>query len=412
MKLKELLEEVFSEISVGIKEADYFKEKTKEFISELKKRGLNAEVGGSLAKGTMIKSRSLVDIDIFVVFDSSEDMPKLLEVLKKSKLPGELKVLHGSRDYYQINCSDFIFELIPVLKNKDPTLAENVTDVSLSHVKYVREEIKKNPALAREIMLSKAFARANKVYGAESYVKGFSGYALEVLVIYFGSFIKFLKYASKKKVIDPKRYFRNEAEVMRELNESKLMCPLVLVDPTNKFRNVTAGLSEETYQRFLSSAKSFLNRPHKDFFSIKEINVLDIKKVAKKEKAKFLEISFSTEKQEGDIAGTKMRKVFDFLTRELIRKEQKVLVKEFVYPGLGQKSKGYLVIKEKKEVVVSGPSRGLEDASEEFRKSRGKTAFLKGKQWFAKEKVSLKKILEKVKEFEEDMNVKMSFKIV
>ena len=43
------------------------------------------------------------------------------------------------------------------------------------------------------IRIAKAFCHANNSYGAESYINGFSGYALELLVYYYGSFLKFIK---------------------------------------------------------------------------------------------------------------------------------------------------------------------------------------------------------------------------
>ena len=48
-----------------------------------------------------------------------------------------------------------------------------------------------------EIRLAKAFCHANGCYGAESYIKGFSGYALELLVYHYGSFQKFVKAITK-----------------------------------------------------------------------------------------------------------------------------------------------------------------------------------------------------------------------
>ena len=249
MSMRSVLAEELGLISLSRAEVLELEKIAKGFIASLKKVGIKAYVGGSLAKGTLVR-RDVQDVDIFVVFDYGEDVVKLEGVLKKMKLPGELKKVHGSRDYFQVDCGDVVLEVIPVVKNKDPELAENVTDVSLSHVKYVVGEIKKNSGLADEIKLAKAFCRANRVYGAEGYVRGFSGYALEVLVIYFGSFVKFLKGIGKKNVVDPLKYFKSEREVLSEINASKLNGPVVLVDPTYKFRNVTAGLGDESFVNF------------------------------------------------------------------------------------------------------------------------------------------------------------------
>ena len=391
MSMRSVLAEELGLISLSRAEVLELEKIAKGFIASLKKVGIKAYVGGSLAKGTLVR-RDVQDVDIFVVFDYGEDVVKLEGVLKKMKLPGELKKVHGSRDYFQVDCGDVVLEVIPVVKNKDPELAENVTDVSLSHVKFVVGEIKKNPGLADEIKLAKAFCRANRAYGAEGYVRGFSGYALEVLVIYFGSFVKFLKGVGKKKVVDPLKYFKSDREVLNEINASKLNSPVVLVDPTFKFRNVCAGLGEETFAKFNDISSSFLRGPSLDFFRLKDVDVSSLKKM----KGRFVEIDLSTDRQEGDIAGTKMRKLFDFFVRELGRKGQVVLSKEFDYSGVGQSAKGYIVVKEVKEIEVRGPSVGLEDSVKAFRKVK-KNAFVEKGYWWSKVDMSVEKVFDGVK---------------
>ena len=299
MSMKSVLVEEIGLISLSRGEVRELEKVAKGFIASLKAEGLKAFVGGSLAKGTLVR-KDRQDVDVFVVFDYGEDVVRLEKVLKKVDLPGKLRKVHGSRDYFQIDSpldslwhrmgQGVLLEVIPVVKNSDPELAENVTDVSLRHVKYVVGAIKKDPKLADEIKLAKAFCYANRVYGAESYVKGFSGYALEILVIHFGSFLKFLKKmqagsgqqaaGDRKIVVDPLKYFRGEREVLSEINASKLGGPVVLVDPTFKYRNVTAGLGDESFERFLKVSKEFIGRPSLDYFEMKDIDVKALRALA------------------------------------------------------------------------------------------------------------------------------------
>jgi len=401
MSMKNVLMEEIERISLSRGEILRLEKLAWDFIGSLKKVGLKAYVGGSLAKNTLIK-RGKQDVDIFVVFDYGEDVVGLEKIMGKLKLPGVLKKVHGSRDYFQIDCGGVLLEVIPVVKNSDPELAENVTDVSLRHVRYVVGAIGKNPKLADEIKLAKAFCYANRVYGAESYVKGFSGYALEVLVIYFGGFVKFLKGVSKRRVIDPLKYFRNEREVLSEINTSKLGSPVIVVDPTFKYRNVCAGLGAEAFEKFVKISKEFLRSPSLDFFELKDIDVSGMKKL----NGRFVEVALSTDRQEGDIAGTKMRKLFDFFVRELERNGQKVLRKEFDYSGSGKKAEGYLVVEEVPLVEIRGPSVGLEDCVVAFRKVH-KDAFRKGKFWWVKKKVSVEGVFDLVKKVEGEMGAGM-----
>jgi tRNA nucleotidyltransferase (CCA-adding enzyme) len=413
--MKSVLAEELELISLSSNEVKSFEKIAKDFIKSLKSEGVRAYIGGSLAKGTMVKKSGKQDVDVFVVFDYSEDIGKLEGILGRVDLPGSLKKVHGSRDYFQVDCSQLdtkdqtgqgcLLEVIPVVKNSDPELAENVTDVSLSHVKYVGGEVKKNPGIADEIKLAKAFARAQGCYGAESYVKGFSGYSLEVLVIYFGGFVKFLKGISRKSVIDPLKYFRSDREVMNEINASKLHSPIVLVDPTYKYRNVCAGLGFETYEKFVEISKDFLKSPSLDFFVKKDLDVSELEKFALEKKARFLKVDLSTDRQEGDIAGTKMRKLLDFFARELERKWQNVLRKDFDYGGIGQRAMGYIVVREVKELEIQGPSVGLQDCAEAFTRAN-KGAYKKKGFWFVKKKVSVEEVFELVKKVEKEMGAK------
>ncbi len=411
MKHEKILNEVYERIKPTEKEIAELKEIAMKFIESIKIKGLTAYVGGSLAKGTMVRKEGKQDIDIFVVHEFSEDILKLEKKIRGVKLLGELKVVHGSRDYFQVDTGKVVLEIIPVVENKDPELAENVTDVSLAHVKYVTCEIKKNPKIAKEIMLSKVFAQGAKCYGAESYIKGFSGYSLEVLTIYYGGFLKFLKNIGKKKVIDPCKYFRNEKEILREINASKLVSPIVVVDPTYKYRNVTAGLGEESYEKFLESAKLFLKRPSEDFFVRKELNVDEMKKRSEEKKMMLVELDLKTDRQEGDIAGSKMRKFFDFFVKELKRKGQEVLTKEFEYSGKGHAAKGYVIVKEVKEIEVRGPSIGLDEAAEKFKKGK-KEVYKKAKYFWTKEEMSVKKVYNSVKKEEKEMGVSSEMKVL
>ena len=403
--MKSVLEKELAVISLSREEVLNLQKVAKDFIKQLTSKKIKAYVGGSLAKRTLVRKHGLQDIDIFAVFDCGEEILKLEDILKKLKLPGRLKKVHGSRDYFQIVCDGVLIEVVPVVKNKNPELAENVTDVSLAHVKYISGEIKKNPWISDEIKLAKAFCWANRYYGAESYVRGFSGYSLEVLVTYFGGFVKFLKGISRKRVIDPLKHFRNEREVLGELNASKLTGPIVLVDPTYKYRNVTAGLGEETFEKFNIVAKKFLKSPSLDFFEWQLIDIEALKNLASRKKAVFVEVGLETDRQEGDIAGTKMKKFFDFFVSELGRMKQKVLAREFDYSGEGKKAKGYLVVEEEKEVEIRGPSVGMVEAVRIFRKAKGAKAFKKKGYWWFRKAVSVKDVFGLVKKVEKEMSV-------
>jgi tRNA nucleotidyltransferase (CCA-adding enzyme) len=408
-KYKKLLNQVIETSTLSKKEIQEMKILAEKVLFGLKKSGIKATIGGSLAKNTLIKKENQ-DVDIFVEFNSEEEVASLEKNLKKIKTKGKLITVHGSRDYFRIEFPKVSLEIIPTVVCKNPENAKNITDLSISHVKYVTKKIRRNKKLANEIKLAKIFCSASDCYGAESYIQGFSGYALELLVIQFGSFIKFIKKIEKNKIIDPENKFKNENEISRELNESKLISPIILIDPTYKYRNVTAALSKETLEKFIEYIKDFLKKPDIKHFKKKIINKEEIKNYAKRTESKYLEVIIKTKKQEGDIAGTKMKKYFNFLIQQLKNKEQNILIEEFKYGGTGQKAIGYIVVKEKKRLEVRGPEIKRTEAAKKFKKGKKEIFEKKGVIWTIEEP-SVKKIFQKAKEIEKEMDVKVEMKI-
>lgn len=344
---------------------------------EIKRQKIDASVfvGGSFAKGTIVRKNEQ-DVDIFVRFSweyeqLSEELEKFVKNIAR-KLKLNYTRIHGSRDYFKIKNNSIYFEIIPVLKIKKPREARNVTDLSYFHVNYVKKKINEN--IAKEIAIAKTFCKAQGVYGAESYIQGFSGYGLECLIIYYKRFEKMLKELVKVKdriVIDPEKKYKNKDEVVINLNESKLHGPIVLVDPTWKERNVLAALSQETFLKFKSVIEEFLRNPNLRFFEDKKIDIDELKKEAKKNEAEFITIKLKTDKQEGDIAGTKLKKFSNFISFE-IGKYFAIIKKEFVYNDV-QSAKSYLILKAKKDLVKIGPPIKMKDACRAFKKTNKKT---------------------------------------
>ena len=398
MKTKRILDEIGSELSIGKDELRELKEEVKKMTillkDELRKNKISAEVfvGGSFAKGTLIKGE-FYDVDFFVRFDwrygdISAILSKVLKnIAKKKKL--KLEIVHGSRDYFKIIIKDkIILEIVPVVKIKKPRESRNVTDLSYFHVNYVKRALaKKN--LLREVILAKQFCKSCKVYGAESYINGFSGYALECLIAYYKSLEKMLKELSKieiggRVIIDPKKHYKKINDVLFEMNESKLGSPIILVDPTWKERNALAALSRESFEKFQAAAKAFLKNPSKKFFEISKFDISNFKNKVKKGE-EFLSMELKTEKQPGDIAGTKMKKFSNYLKKEMSRFFE-ILESSFEYNGENS-ARFYLIVKSKKEIIKSGPPKDLDKYTGAFRK-KNKVIFEKNGMLYARIKIN------------------------
>jgi len=355
--MNKILKEELELIKVDNRRLKEIKQITKDFCSELKdklkKKKIDAQVfvGGSLAKNTLIHKKTQ-DIDIFVRFSDKYDSGKISDLLQKV-LNKDAKRIHGSRDYYQIKTNELVLEVIPVIKVSKPSNARNITDLSYFHVNYILKKFKLNKQLGDEIIIAKTFAHACDCYGAESYINGFSGYALELLICHYGSFLKFIKTVIKMKdeekvVIDDAKFYKNKKEILMSLNDSKMKSPIILIDPTFKERNALAGLNKETFLKFKKYCFDFLKTPRHEFF--KEHSVSE--EFENIPNTKILKVK--TSKQPGDIAGTKSKKFFRFFTSQ-VEREFEIKKKGFEYDDENNIANFYFILTKKKEEEIKGP---------------------------------------------------------
>jgi len=400
-KINPILKQVLEKVEPPKEELDILKNSLKEFLEKFEKKlkalKIDAEVfvGGSFAKNTIIK-KDYYDIDTFIRFDKKYKDKEISELTGKI-LKGFVNVslVHGSRDYFRIKISpSFSIEIIPVIKVKNPKESENITDLSYSHVNYIKRKIK-SKKLLDEIRIAKAFCYANHCYGAESYINGFSGYALELLLHYYGSFLKFIKAVSKmegKIILDIEKHYKNKQEILMNLNGSKLKSPIILIDPTYKQRNALAALSEETFEKFKKACKKFLKNPSIKSFEIEKTDLEKIKQSAKKKKFEFILLEAKTNKQEGDIAGTKLLKFYNHLNNE-IEKFFQMKNKGFNY-NKKKSARYFFVVKNRKEILSKGPSVKDKKNIKMFKKKHRHT-FIKSRRIYAKEmiKFNIKKFL-------------------
>jgi tRNA nucleotidyltransferase (CCA-adding enzyme) len=409
-KVNSILNEILKNINPSQEDIKFIKESLGEFKEKLerkiKENRINAIVfvGGSFAKGTLIKKKDY-DIDIFIRFDlkyKNENLSKITESLLKNM---NHSVIHGSRDYFNIKIrEDIFFEVVPVLEVKNPKEAQNITDLSYFHVKYLKQKV--IGKISDEVKLAKVFCHANNCYGAESYINGFSGYSLELLIYYYKSFSKFIEVVSKMKqreIVDIDKLHKDKRSVMLDMNSAKLKSPIILVDPTYRQRNALAALSDETFLKFQKVCKDFLKNPSEKFFETKKIDFEKTEKDAKKKKYEFVVLITKTDRQEGDIAGSKLLKFHKHFSNE-INKFFEIKKSGFEYDDK-KSSKSFFVAKSRKEILIQGPIKESKDNVIKFKKEH-KNTFVKSGKVFAREKVNFS-IKEFVKNWKEKNKRKM-----
>jgi tRNA nucleotidyltransferase (CCA-adding enzyme) len=383
VSVKKVLDSEIERIRVSDEEISYLKNLTNLVIGRLnkkiEKKGIMADVfvGGSLAKDTLIK-KSKYDVDLFVRFSKKYSEEEINKYMRKLffwfRVPGQRirkKRIHGSRDYYRIDIKSrkgFSFEVVPTVKVNDPKNARNITDLSFFHVNYIRSKAS-SQKIVDQILLAKSFCHAQKCYGAESYVNGFSGYSIEILVSHYKDFKKFLMAMIKAEdqlIIDPGKLYKSKKEIIDTLSKAKLQGPLVLIDPTFRDRNASNALSKETFDRFRLSARAFLKEPNYSFFEHKRVDIPYFRSTAQDVRGIFAVLEINTKKQAGDIAGSKMLKFSKVLTREM-EKYFDVIEHEYDYWG-AQKSNVYYVLKRKTEIIHHGPSVHNTEAAQAFKR--------------------------------------------
>lgn len=341
-------------------------------------------VGGSFAKGTLVK-REQYDIDIFVRFPLiNEGTVRVLEKCVRTVGAHEgLEVtrIHGSRDYFQLRTDDttVVFEIIPVRAIRVPSQAENVTDLSYFHVAYVMKHARR---LGDAIRLAKQFCYAQGIYGAESYIRGFSGYGLECLIIHYKTFLAFLRAmvnAEAPIILDPAQHYKNSFEAKLSLNEAKTHNPLILVDPTHKERNVLAALSEESFHTLQHAATAFLSRPNARAFEPSVFDPARFAQLARRKKTRPVMVTLTTDRQAGDIAGTKLKKSALYLIEQVKRT---FIVKNYHFQYTGeQHAHLYLALRALDMVERRGPLVSMKAAASAFKRSHRTTLVKHQRLW-------------------------------
>lgn len=340
---------------------------------EIEKGNHNAVAvpGGSVAKDTFLENDH--DVDIFVKFDLSykdKDISKMLARILKPLGP---VVVHGSRDYFQLK-DGLHYEIVPVLDIRKASQAVNVTDMSPMHVQWVRKHIRKNTWIADEIRLAKQFTKAAKCYGAESFIGGFSGHVLDILIIHFGSFERFLKGLIKLRpgaVIDSTNHHKGKAK--RNLNPAKLQSPIIVIDPILPDRNAAAALTKERFDRLGIWTKAFLKFPSEEAFTIRSITADELAGTAKDEQLIMLESR--PKKGKIDIIGGKLLKAHDHIRRQLIEHGFTVIEADWQWDKGGKALFWYILPKRPltREHVWAGPQLTQKQHVKQFKRKHKKT---------------------------------------
>ncbi len=373
---------ILRDIKPTKKEEQQLNKTVQQIVSKIKVKDAVPMLGGSGAKKTWLKNTH--DIDIYVKFkhsiykDKSGEIADILHQALKKRFQG-ISRLHGSRDYFQLKHRDYTIEIVPILDISQAQQAKNTTDFSKLHVDYVLKEIRKNKKLSDEIRLVKQFAKANHVYGAESYIRGFSGYVLELLTSYYGSFTSLMKVAAKWKPIT----VIGSKTAANKLNPAK-RAPLIVIDPVQPDRNAAAALSEEKFYDLIMAARTFLKHQSPSLFREKHLDPAQLSKLGK-----LIQLEVTPLSGNRDIVGAKLLKAFTFIREQVKHYDFSLVTAKWSFNPIKKKSVFYFVV-DRHELPstrkLAGPPADNQKAVENFKKAHKDVVIKQGRAYALKKR--------------------------
>lgn len=227
-------------------------------------RGIDANVAlvGSVAKNTALKGKS--DIDIFIAFpldtDKSYLKEKGLDLAHAccDEFGTDAQHHFASHPYVTTEIEDCEVDIVPCYAIENGDQLKSAVDRTILHTRYVKANL--TEAQQDEVLILKRFMAMTGTYGSEFKVGGFAGYLCELLIIHYGSFEDTLKSAINWKygeAIDLEGY-----GTARDFKD-----PLIVIDPTDKHRNVGAALRLDKMAEFIQSARNYIFGDNKkDYF--------------------------------------------------------------------------------------------------------------------------------------------------
>lgn len=375
-RLKKLLKGVLSGIRPTPKEAEGEIAFAGEIARKLKKcAGNEVVITGSIAKRTFLKGGN--DIDIFILFPKAvpkDKFEKLARAAVESAFPGEhYSVSYAEHPYVRLHAGGRMVDVVPAYRILKADELSSAVDRSVLHTKFILDSMATRQI--DEVLLLKKFLQCSGLYGAEIRVQGFSGYLCELLVLYYKNFPALLKAACKWRLpvfIDIKKHYGKKEGW---LALKKFNSPIVVIDPTDKDRNVAAAVSGENAKRFVLLAKKFLAGPGTAFFTA-EKTFWDRLHAMEKKKGSVYLITLDKPDIVDDVLWGQIRKLERQLGQHLAKKDFRIL--EMLADSDRNISIAMRLAKDclSGKRLLTGPAVSLKQNAAQFRRSHKGARFI------------------------------------
>ncbi|MDO8724936.1 MAG: CCA tRNA nucleotidyltransferase [Candidatus Methanoperedens sp.] len=280
---------------------------------------ISAILVGSTARCTWLSGEH--DLDIFIMFPPEVSREYLEEkglyvARKMAEQAQSCEERYAEHPYINAVFDGCEVDLVPAFGVASAAEIKSAVDRTPFHNKFVLSRIQ---GLEDEVLLLKQFLKGCGVYGSELKTHGFSGYLVELLVIYYGSFMGVLEAVQEWK---PGMMIDIEKHASISHND-----PLVMVDPTDPARNVAAALSLDNMCIFIDSAREFLKKPDISFFSLRVVEPLpdsEFKNIMSERGTSLIAIEFTAPDEVDDVLFPQLHKMEDSVREMLERYDFRV----------------------------------------------------------------------------------------
>lgn len=348
---------------------------------------------GSIAKKTFLRNKK--DVDVFVLFPRSVPREELEPAIKKimaSAFPTMgYQISYAEHPYVRFHISGREVDLVPAYIISSAEERLSAVDRSVLHTRFVLNSLRVGQT--DEILLLKQFLQSNEIYGAEIKIKGFSGYLCELLIIEYGTFSNLMKAASKWNTvfIDLKKYYKPG-----EISAAKRKFGnFVVIDPTDKNRNVAAAVSLQNFRGFIGLCKKYLKKPSRSFFFKKpETFEHRLKRLGKGKKV--YSVSMPRPDIVDDVLWGQLHKLIRQLEMHMKNFETQIMADDTRHVV-----RLALIMKKDKlpaTMLLEGPPLSMKKSVSEFRKARKKT-MIKNRKIYAQVKRKVTKADDAIRQF-------------
>lgn len=282
-----------------------------------------AMMTGSVARGTWVRGDK--DIDIFMQFPPTLSREELQTIGLSTayavveKFRGTADEKYAEHPYLNAVIEGFDVDLVPCYNVASTAEMKCAVDRTPFHTRYLKEKI---APLKEDVLLLKQFCKGGGIYGSDHMTGGFSGYLCELLILAFGGFTDLIEAVSKFRygeVIDIEGYYSDKKSVRKLFSE-----PLVVIDPTDKTRNVAAALTLTRFSEFIELARDYLERPSAVYFTPdlpSSLSKREFKELLQDRKTALFALRFETPEYVADTVVPQLRKTMESIRAMLVKEE-------------------------------------------------------------------------------------------